>query len=161
MAQALLEAQAALAQAQAQAALAQAALAQAVLEQAPQDVQALAQDALTQALDALAQAQAQAVQAAQDVDDAAHAMVANVHGVVDAFPQQPAQPGVVHCGICELAHVRGALVNTTDIQAWCFACKLYSDYLDTNPTNLRQQGDNGFHACAGRAGGCRMVSCYF
>jgi hypothetical protein len=149
---------------EAQATLEEALAALAVLEQAPQQDEqalALALGALAQAQAALEQAQAQAVQAAQDVDYAAHAMVAVVHEVVDAFPQQPAQPGEVHCGICHSPHVPGALVYTTDVQAWCFGCLCYSDYLNTNPTNIRAQGDDGFfHACAGHAGGCRRVPCY-
>jgi len=151
MAQGVLEAQAMLEQAQA------------TLEEAPQDEQALAlaQGALAQAQAALEQAQAQAVQAAQAVADGADAMVAGVHGVVDDFPQQPAQPVEVHCGICQSPHVRGALVYTTDVRAWCFGCLRYSDYLDRNPTNIREQGDDGFfHVCAGPAGGCRWVACY-
>jgi len=149
---------------QAQATLEEALAALAVLEQAPQQDEqalALALGALAQAQAALEQAQAQAVQAAQDVADDAHAMVANVHDVVDNFPQQPAQPVEVDCGICKIPHVRGALVNTTDFRALCSGCQFYWGYVNTNPTNIREQGYDGFfHACAGHAGGCGMVPCF-
>jgi len=148
---------------EAQATLEEALAALAVLEQAPQQDEqalALALGALAQAQAALEQAQAQAVQAAQDVADGANAMVAVVHEVVDDFPQQPAQPVEVYCVICEFAHVPGALVNTTNVQDLCFGCLCYSDYLDGNPTNIRQQGDDGFYACVGHANGCGMVPCY-
>lgn len=159
MAQGVLEALAALAAlaAQAQATLeeAQEALALA-LEQAPEDEQALALalGALAQAQATLEQAQTQAVQAAQNVADAAHAMVANVNEVVDAFPQQPAQPGEVHCDICEFPHVPGALVNTTDYQSWCHNCKEYWSI-----TRHVSQAEAGL-VCYGPESGCGTVHCF-